>query len=79
MAGYQRGQHVSFFFHAKRVTIFKELLKPNRIYLDQDRIYITERTKVFVYSLKDYKLINTFGKQGEGPGEFKIPLYILQH
>ena len=61
---------------AEKVTVFKELLKPSRIYLDHDRIFITERTKVNIYSLKDYKLIGTFGQKGEGPGEFRIPFYI---
>jgi hypothetical protein len=37
-----------------------------------DRIYISEDTSIFIYSLKDYKLINKFGKKGEGPGEILI-------
>lgn len=61
----------------KVVAVFKELMQPNRFYLDQENIYITERTTIFIYSLKDFRLIRKFGKQGEGPGEFKNPLFIV--
>lgn len=64
------------FGYGKKVHVFKEILKPNRIVMDEDYIYITERTTVFVFSKKDYKFIKKFGGHGEGPGEFKVPLFL---
>jgi hypothetical protein len=68
LAGYALGE---------KVHVFKKLLQPNRIYLDSEYLYVTERTTVFVFSLKDYVLINKFGGDGEGPGEFKVPLFLF--
>ncbi len=48
-----------------------KLSRPSMFIIDQDRVYILEKTTVFIYTLKDLKLIKTFGKAGEGPKEFK--------
>ncbi len=56
--------------HSKQI-ILKELMKPSAIYVGNERIYISEGTSIFIYSLKNDTLINKFGKHGEGPGEFK--------
>jgi hypothetical protein len=47
-----------------------ELQKPENIIVDQNQILITEFPNVYIYSLKDFKLIKKFGKAGEGPREF---------
>ena len=57
--------------------VLKELLKPNRIYLDQHHMYVTEGESILVYSLDNLKLNNKFGKKGEGPGEIISPFYII--
>jgi len=59
---------------AKKIASFPYLTKPDQMAVHQGRLYITERATIHIYSLKDFKLIKKFGKQGEGPGEFKIPL-----
>ena len=46
--------------------------KPDSITLFKGRLYLTDRGTVSIYSIGDFKLIKTFGKAGEGPGEFKI-------
>jgi hypothetical protein len=46
--------------------------KPDSLSLFNDRLYITDQDHIAIFSLKDCKLIKTFGRQGEGPGEFKI-------
>lgn len=46
--------------------------KPDSLTLFNDRLYITDQDHIAIFSLKDRKLIKTFGRQGEGPGEFKI-------
>jgi len=63
--------------YGKKVHVFTEILKPNRIVMDQDYIYITERTTVFVFLKKNYSFIKKFGGHGEGPGEFKVPLFLV--
>ena len=47
------------------------LMKPQTMAVEKDRLYITEGATIFIYSLKDFKLYKKFGKQGEGPGEFR--------
>jgi hypothetical protein len=68
---------------AKRVGVLDGLLKPSIIDIHKDLLYIMDTEKVRVYSLMDLKLINSFGKKGEGPGEYKIivqiPLRLQAH
>jgi len=44
--------------------------------MDDSQMYITEKTTIFVYSLKDFKFKFKFGKAGEGPQEFR-PIQVL--
>ncbi len=46
-----------------------EVLNPDQLRVSGDRCYILQDETVFIYSLKDLKLIKQFGKKGEGPGE----------
>ena len=60
------------------------LLKPEGLMLDKTRMYVIEGTSIYIYSLKDFKLIKKFGKKGEGPQEFIVnpqfsPLVIYVH
>jgi hypothetical protein len=58
---------------AEKVATLHEVMKPgNALYVDDTQFYVTENATIFIYSVKDYKLIKKFGKQGEGPSEFKI-------
>ncbi|MDF2558168.1 MAG: repeat containing protein [Bacillales bacterium] len=52
-----------------------ELLKPMDIYSDGKQVYVTDATKlkVFVYDEKDGNLIFSFGKAGNGKGQFAFP------
>ena len=51
-----------------------EIFNPSSISINDQYIYIVQDVNVFVYSLKDFKLVTKFGKAGEGPQEFmKIP------
>lgn len=49
-----------------------ELLKPITIQLDDTQIYITEGASVLIYSRDTFKQVKKFGKEGEGPQEFRI-------
>jgi hypothetical protein len=56
-------------FGEKRATL-TEILKAESMAIDDDQIYITEGTSVYIYSLTDFKLKKKFGRPGEGPEEF---------
>ncbi|MCP4219276.1 MAG: hypothetical protein GY765_31875 [bacterium] len=63
------------FGHPAKVADLDEITRPNTIYYpvatDGDYFYVADGVEIFVYSLKDYKLVKKFGKAGEGPKEFK--------
>ncbi len=52
--------------------VLNELQRPGIVEVGQDFIFIEDHSSVFIYSLKDFKLVKKVGKQGEGPREFKI-------
>jgi len=56
---------------ATTIPVLSEISKPEqRMVIDNDNIYIVEGTTIFIYALKDFKLVAKFGKKGEGPREF---------
>jgi hypothetical protein len=61
----------SFVTYGEVAAALTEIMKPRSMAVDDSQLYITEQTKVFIYSLKDFKLLKSFGEAGEGPGEFK--------
>ena len=52
------------------VKTFPDLMRPGRIMVDKDKLYILEFPHIYIYSLDDFRLIKKFGRQGEGPQEF---------
>lgn len=62
----------SVFFLSAKVVVLPEVLKPEMIEVDENQLYITEKANVYIYSLKDLKLRKKFGRDGEGPREFKV-------
>jgi hypothetical protein len=69
---------VSFVLGGKVITL-PDLKKPENIIVDQNQILITEFPHIYIYSLKDFKLIKKFGKAGEGPQEFFNYVRIQPH
>ncbi len=61
---------VNLLFGAETI-LFQDLSNPHSLAVDENQIYITERSTVYIYSKNDFKLVKKFGKRGEGPGEFK--------
>jgi len=57
---------------AAKIIPLQALRKPETIAVDDSQIYITEGASIYIYSLKDFRLIKTFGQAGEGPKEFKV-------
>ncbi|MCP4147935.1 MAG: hypothetical protein GY757_09300 [bacterium] len=56
--------------YAKKLATIPELLKPGTMAVDNEQFYTVDNCTVFIYSLKDFKLVKKFGKSGEGPREF---------
>jgi hypothetical protein len=56
--------------YGKDIIPLPELQKPSYILIDENHLYVKERFSISIYSLKDFKLIKKFGKEGEGPQEF---------
>ncbi len=59
-------------FAAKVATLPGELAIPSQIVFDNNQLYVVDGVSIYIYSLKDFKLIKKIGKMGEGPREFKI-------
>lgn len=47
-------------------------IAPRTLHIYGENLYITEGVEIFIYSLADFRLKKKFGRQGEGPGEFKV-------
>ncbi len=58
--------------HRAAVTELPQLEKPDSVTVYKNRIYISDKEKVHIYSLPDASFIKSFGKTGEGPGEFRV-------
>jgi hypothetical protein len=54
----------------EKLTTLTEVMKPNGLVVDDEWIYVTEGTAIFIYAKKDLTMKKKFGKAGEGPGEF---------
>jgi len=62
------------------------IMKPTALHVAGEVFVIPEAESVSIYSLKNFMLIEKFGKRGEGPGEFRaapevllVPGRILTH
>jgi len=56
---------------ARKAVAFKEIFKPMQIDVDSNHLYVSQLSTVYIYSLEDFQLKNKFGREGEGPQEFK--------
>lgn len=64
---------------AEKIAEFDNLGRPEKITIDGETLYILEDAFVYIYSMKDYRLLKKFGKKGNGPGELSpLPNYKLQ-
>ncbi len=64
-----------FMFHmkmeAKLIGPLEKILTPRSIIVYKNKAYIAEKDTIHIVSLESGKLMKSFGKKGEGPGEFK--------
>ena len=56
---------------AQKQYVLEGVTRPAMLLIRQDRIYILDQASVLIFDLHDGHLIRSFGKAGEGPGEFK--------
>ncbi|UCH97762.1 MAG: hypothetical protein JSV88_13165 [Candidatus Aminicenantes bacterium] len=63
---------------AKKLAKLPQLTNPISIEIHDHELYVLDDVVVYVYSLKDYRLLRKFGKKGEGPGKLspnsEVPL-----
>ncbi len=64
--------YLSSFHLGAQVVPLPGLINPDSITVDNHYIYITDRETIYIFSVDDFKLKTKFGKEGEGPKEFKI-------
>ncbi len=63
---------VSFnYSKAELVGELKNINNPEMMVSDGDSVFVLDGIKVYQYDLKTMKIKNSFGKEGNGPGEFK--------
>lgn len=55
----------------EKVAVLPELKQPKNLSVDKTQLYVTENATVYIYSLKDFKLVTKFGREGQGPREFQ--------
>ena len=55
-----------------RVVALPGIMQPDIFKTDSDIMVVAQKASISIYSLKDFKMLKTFGKEGEGPGEFRL-------
>jgi hypothetical protein len=57
--------------YGKKLGELPEIKKPMSFEVDDTQLYVGERSTVYIFSLKDFKLVKKFGSEGQGPQEFQ--------
>lgn len=57
--------------YAGQAIVLENQVNPQHLQADDSHLYVSSGTTVYIYSLKDFKLIKQFGNEGSGPGEFQ--------
>jgi hypothetical protein len=68
--------------HAKKIANLPEVMKPVSIAVHGNQVFIADATKestIHIYTLKPFAHTKTFGKPGEGPGEFMSLPHVTVH
>ncbi len=61
--------------YSNKLCDLEKILQPYMIAVDHERVYILEKSSVIhIYSLEDFKYVKSFGRRGQGPGEFSTIL-----
>ncbi len=65
--------------YGEKAAAFQDFFKPAGLLVTENRMITYEKATVYIYSLDDYRLIKKFGKEGEGPQEFKQAVYCIYY
>jgi hypothetical protein len=65
------------YLYSEKVATLTGFYNPMSIVVDDQNIYIIEKSTVYIYSAESYKFINKFGREGEGPEEFSGEITII--
>jgi len=57
--------------NGEEIIPLPDLMRPGQIYVHDNRVYIVDGIEILMYSAKDYHFQKKFGREGEGPKEFK--------
>jgi hypothetical protein len=57
---------------AENVHPLPEIMKPNIIAVNENKLYISNQYSIIVYSLDDFSVLHRFGRKGDGPLEFRF-------
>lgn len=70
---------ISFPLFAEKIAVLPEVVKPERLTVDGNRIYITGNRTVYMYDLKRDGLtyLKQFIKRGEGPSEAPGSIFLI--
>jgi hypothetical protein len=63
---------VSMGLMGKKLATIPGVFQPFLLVMDDQQFYVTEGATVSIFSRKDYTMKTKFGKEGEGPQEFKL-------
>ncbi|MFC2158828.1 hypothetical protein ACFLT9_13425 [Acidobacteriota bacterium] len=61
---------------SENLGILKGIFDPGNIEVSGRHAYIIEGATVHVFSLPDLRLVRTFGREGDGPGELKVTSWL---
>lgn len=61
-----------FSLSAEELGVLDGVMRPATIDVADGHLYMVDGEQIKIFSLDPIKLINTFGRQGEGPKEYKI-------
>lgn len=60
------------FCYPEKLAELPEVIKPGKIIVTGERVYIAAETTIFMYGMKDFKFLKQFVEKGEGPAEAKF-------
>jgi hypothetical protein len=63
---------VSMGLLGKKLATIPDVFRPFLLVMDDQQFYVTEGTTISIFTRKDFTLKKKFGKEGEGPQEFKL-------
>jgi hypothetical protein len=64
--------HVSVFSWGKKITVLEKTLRPGKIVVNKDKLFVSDEYSIWIYNLSTLKLETNFGRKGKGPGELEI-------